>query len=400
LKRKSEQRKVVIFSTVHRAADDRIFHKQARSLAGAGYKVVIFARASHDDFLDGVRIRAIKQPSSRVKRAMISFSLIRSILKEHGDVHHFHDPELIPVGLLLRLLGKEVIYDSHEDFPKDLLAKPYLPRLLRPVLSAIINPLEKLAARRMSAVVTATDAIGRRFPGCVVLHNYPILSYIRGCGGPARSPKPETPYVAYCGTISKILGALEMPAAVKLVSPRYKIKLRLLGPFQNEAIEREVLRQDLSSVVDYRGFIPMREVYQNYAGAIAGLALYHPYPNHVEAMPNKLFECMACGVPLIASDFPLWRRIVHDEGCGLVVDPLSATQIAEAIVYLIEHPEEAKQMGLRGQKVTEQKYTWEKEADNLLRLYRSVLNAGERKSRRRATRLSAASDEFSARAAR
>jgi len=373
VKQKSKGVKVVILSTVHGAMDDRIFHKEARSLAGAGYDVVLFGQAPHDDVVDHVRIRALTQPSSRFHRVLAAMKLLRAALKQKADFHHFHDPELLPVGLLLRLLGKKVIYDAHEDLPKDILSKPYLPRWIRPFLAAFIEPMERLAASAMSAVAVASDCIQKRFPGSVVLHNYPILSYIRrGCSSPSSST-PEAPFIIYCGLISEILGALEMLAAVNLVSRRHRLKLRLLGPFDDDAIRRQLLESKTSTIVDYRGFIPMREVYRNYAGALAGLLLYHPYPNHIEAMPNKLFECMACGVPIIASDFPLWRRIVHEQGCGLVVDPLDVPQVADAIIYLIEHPEEAKNMGRRGKQLVAKKYNWESESRKLLLLYQELL---------------------------
>ncbi len=373
MKQKSKGVKVVILSTVHGAMDDRIFHKEARSLAGAGYDVVLFGQAPHDDVVDHVRIRALTQPSSRFHRVLAAMKLLRAALKQKADFHHFHDPELLPVGLLLRLLGKKVIYDAHEDLPKDILSKPYLPRWIRPFLAAFIEPMERLAASAMSAVAVASDCIQKRFPGSVVLHNYPILSYIRrGCSSPSSST-PEAPFIIYCGLISEILGALEMLAAVNLVSRRHRLKLRLLGPFDDDAIRRQLLESKTSTIVDYRGFIPMREVYRNYAGALAGLLLYHPYPNHIEAMPNKLFECMACGVPIIASDFPLWRRIVHEQGCGLVVDPLDVPQVADAIIYLIEHPEEAKNMGRRGKQLVAKKYNWESESRKLLLLYQELL---------------------------
>jgi len=372
--------KVVIISSVHRASDVRIFHKEARSLVRAGYNVTLFAEAPCDACLDGVRIRALKEPSSRFARVLTSLKLTRRILKEMADIYHFHDPELIPLGLLLRLLGRKVIYDAHEDLPKDIFAKSYLPRCLRPFLASIIGPMERFAASMMSAVVTATDSIQKRFPGSVVLHNYPILSYIRHGLRDSSPPAQETPFLIYTGLILRRLGALEMLAAIRAVSHRFPARLRLVGPFQDDALRSRTLHSGKPSLVDYRGLVPMPDVYQNYPGALAGLVLYHPHPNHIEAMPNKLFECMAFGVPLIVSDFPLWRRIVHDQGCGLVVDPLNVPQIADAIIHLLEHPEEAKKMGRRGRELVEQKYNWESESRKLLLLYQRLLRKAAKAS--------------------
>ena len=369
--------KAVIFTTVHRGTDDRIFHKEAKTLAKAGHEVVLFGTAPQDSFADGVRIRAVAKASSRLTRLAASFRILRRILDERGDIYHFHDPELIPAGLILRLLGKKVIYDVHEDYPKDILGKPYLPRWLRPLLSAAVRPVESWAAGRMSAVVTATDAIQKRFPGSAVLHNYPILDYLCRSHGGGAAAKSEKPFVLYCGTISPILGALEMVKGAECASQRYPVQLRLLGFFEDEAIRSEILRSIASGTVDYRGIVPMQEVYSNFVGAVAGLVLYHPYPNHIEAMPNKIFECMACGVPLIASDFPLWRKIIYDQGCGLVVNPLDVQEIANAIIYLVQNRAEAEKMGRKGIELAQTKYNWEKESCRLLRVYRRLMARGE-----------------------
>jgi glycosyltransferase involved in cell wall biosynthesis len=377
--------KVVIFTTVHRATDDRIFHKEAKTLAKAGYEVVLFGNAPHDSFTDGVRIRALGKASSRLTRLAASFRILRHVLSERGDIYHFHDPELILAGLILRLLGKKVIYDVHEDYPKDILGKPYLPRWLRPLVSAAFRPAEAWAARRMGAVITATDAIQKRFPGSAVLHNYPILNYLCRSHHESAVAKSEKPFVLYCGTISRILGALQMVKGVEGASQRYQVQLRLLGPFEDEALGSEILRRAASGTVDYRGSVPLDEVYSNFVGTVAGLVLYHPYPNHIEAMPNKIFECMACGVPLIASDFPLWRKIIYDQGCGLVVNPLDVQEIANAIIYLMEHPEEAREMGERGRELVRTKYNWQSEEKQLLSLYDALLQKKPKRLTRSAT---------------
>jgi glycosyltransferase involved in cell wall biosynthesis len=105
----------------------------------------------------------------------------------------------------------------------------------------------------------------------------------------------------------------------------------------------------------------------------AGLVLFHPAPNNVRAQPNKLFEYMSAGVPVIASDFPLWREVVEGEGCGLLVDPFNAVEVAEAVAHILGHPEEAEAMGRRGRAAVEQRFNWAREEATLVRLYRDVL---------------------------
>jgi glycosyltransferase involved in cell wall biosynthesis len=89
-------------------------------------------------------------------------------------------------------------------------------------------------------------------------------------------------------------------------------------------------------------------------------------------MPQKIFEYMGAGLPVIASDFPFWRRILGDVGCGIFVNPLDPQGIAKAIEYVLTHPREAEEMGRRGQTAVLERYNWETQADKLVNLYSEI----------------------------
>jgi hypothetical protein len=89
--------------------------------------------------------------------------------------------------------------------------------------------------------------------------------------------------------------------------------------------------------------------------------------------PTKLFEYMAARVPVVASDFPLYRAIVEGAGCGIVVDPTSPHAIAEAVRYLLDHPEDAQAMADRGRAAMLERYNWHASKEALLELYARVL---------------------------
>ena len=107
---------------------------------------------------------------------------------------------------------------------------------------------------------------------------------------------------------------------------------------------------------------------------MAGLVTFYPLPNHVDAQPNKMFEYMSSGLPVIASNFPLWKKIIEGNKCGLCVDPLDPAAIAKAIDYIVSHPDEARAMGENGKRAVYEKYNWGVESEKLISLYRSLCN--------------------------
>ncbi len=343
--RRIKKAKVVIFSTVHRATDDRIFHKEALSLARAGYNVVVLAQHSREESISGVHIKPLQTSSSRLKRMLCATRVVAELVRENGDIYHFHDPELIPGGLFLRAIGKKVIYDSHEDLPKDILLKPYLPPWTRGIVSRAATLFERVAARLLSAVILPSEQYSPHIGERVAVHNYPVLDYIVSAAEQEERTAPGIPVVVYCGTITWMRGAGEMLRSVAIACKKVPVRLRLIGSVEDERLRSEIASHERSGAVEYLGEIPRRKVYARCLGAAAGLLLYHPAPFHRFIRPIRLFELMACGVPLIASDLPFSRKIVHDQGCGIVVDPLNISQIADAIIYLLKHPRKRRKWG-------------------------------------------------------
>lgn len=369
--------KVVHMTSVHPALDARIFYKECRSLARAGFQVTIVCPHSEDLVADHVQIKSVRKNASRLGRmTRTAWRVYREARQLQGDIYHFHDPELIPAGLLLRASGKTVIYDIHEDVPKDVFSKNYLPAWSRPAIAWLLEKLEISVARRFSALVTVTPSIAARFrplnERTVILHNYPYQKEILGAA--QKSPwETRRPSVAYVGLISANRGIREMIVAMSLVSKGVPATLEVAGP--TTVTSRELSGYPGWERVHHHGLLDLRSTLCLLHEVRAGLVLFHPEPNHVEAMPQKMFEYMGAGLPVIASDFPLWRRILGDTGCGVLVNPLDPQGIAEAIEYILTHPEEAEAMGRRGQAAVREHYNWETQVDKLVNLYSGLIKA-------------------------
>jgi glycosyltransferase involved in cell wall biosynthesis len=368
------QKKICVMTSAHPPFDVRIFHKQCRSLAAAGYQVTLVAPHSQSIVRDGVQIKATRIRKSRLRRATLGvWEVFRCAMREKADVYHFHDPELIPAGLALRLLGRKVIYDVHEDLPGTFSYKEYIPRWLKKPLGASVAALEGLASFGFSAVVTATPQLARRFQSLgrvEVVHNYPLSEEFATS---AQQRKPGK-YFVYLGmAIMEERGAKELVEAVGLLPTELSARLVLVGAFEPPEFRDRLQalpgweRSDAVGLVDRAGAADVL------SQAVAGLITLHPHPNFLNAFPVKLFEYMAAGVPVIASDFLACRGIVEEARCGLFVNPRSAKEVADAMHYLLTHPEEAEAMGERGREAVLRKFNWTKEQETLLELYNDLL---------------------------
>ncbi|HOM11522.1 MAG TPA: glycosyltransferase family 4 protein [Spirochaetota bacterium] len=359
--------KVAHLSSAHPPADTRIFYKECRTLAQAGYEVVLIIPHDRDEIVNGVRIRAVSKPTSRFDRMMSTVrEVYRAALEEDAIIYHFHDPELIPVGILLKNKGKKVIYDVHEDLPRQVLTKPWIKPFLRRVVGAGAQAVEKFCAHYFDRIITVTSTIAERFPEnkTTIVHNYPILEEFAGTD--FIPYQKRNPLVVYVGGITVIRGIKEMVNAMNLIPETLGARLVLAGKFSPPALENDVSSMAGWSNVEYLGWQSRDEVADLLSKARIGLVLLHPTLNYMDAFPIKMFEYMAAGIPVVASNFPLWRKIVSEIGCGLVVDPLNPQAIADAVQWLLAHPVEAELMGKRGQDAVIKKYNWHTEAQNLL----------------------------------
>lgn len=371
--------KVCHLTTVHSPLDVRIFYKECKTLHEAGLSVVLMAQSEDDNVIDGIRIKALPKVKNRLSRMLqLPWIALSKALRENAAVYHFHDPELIPVALILKLYGKKVIYDVHEDVPRDILFKTYINPYLAVALSHFSEWLEDFSAKRFDGVVTATSHIGLRFSKInhrtVVVNNYPLLNEMYT---PVIWEDREN-CVAYVGGISRIRGIKEIVRSLELVDT----KLLLAGRFEDEELEQEIKSMRGWEKVKYYGQVGREKVKEILGTARVGIVTYHPVKNHIESMPNKMFEYMSAGIPVVASNFPLWKEIVEGNNCGICVDPLNPEEIANAIEYLLKHPEEAKEMGENGRRAVEEEYNWDKESRKLVEIYRELLQEDQTKDYR------------------
>jgi len=368
--------RVCMLTSVHEPFDVRIFHKEAQSLARAGYRVSLVAFHERDEVRSEVEIASagLFHGGRLARMTRGAWAVYRRGLKQKARVYHFHDPELIPLGLLLRARGLQVIYDVHEDLPRAIQSKSYIHPWGRWFLGWMAEIAENLSAGLFSAVIAATPSIADRFrkwnKNCSIVQNYPLPEDFL-------APAPGTwtdrsPTVGYVGGMTDIRGIREMVQARDCLPKSLNLTLKLAGHFSPLHLRDEVAMLPGWGRVEDLGYLDRMAVGRLLSKVRAGLVLFHPEPNHIQAQPNKIFEYMSAGIPVVASDFPLWREIIMGVGCGLVVDPLDVGAIAEAIEYLVVHPQEAEAMGRRGREAVKKKFNWPREEQKLIKLYKDL----------------------------
>ena len=358
--------KVAHITTVHRQNDNRIFYKECISLVSAGYDVSLIVAGGESKSVNGVKIIGFKRAKGgRLKRMLkTSFlDMIKICKKVDADVYHFHDPELTFVGLYLKYMGKKVINDIHENNPASILSKPYIKSdFAKRVISFTFDKFERFASKYFDALITARPDIAIRFKhkNLITLRNFPILPDF------SKLEKIEIekskPSAVFVGGMTQIRGINELLDAFEKLDD---YELWLLGPITERKLKTRI--ESGCKNVKYFGIVEAYEVFNYINRADIGIITFLPVPNHLHTLATKPFEYMACGKPMIMSNFDYWKETFKES--SLYVNPNDSDDIAKAVEYLMSNRDLAQKMGELNQKLAKSEYNWQKESQKLIDLY-------------------------------
>lgn len=362
--------KICHITSVHSQSDTRIFLKECRSLASGGFEVNYVVPEAENSIIENIEIHGLKKTSkSRLLRMTITVKEVyQKAIEINADVYHFHDPELIPVGLKLKKRGKKVVYDIHEDLPRAILSKRWIKPIIRRPMARFFEIYENWAAKKFDCLMTATPFITKRFKkinsNTININNYPLLDELQSSNPEIFQEKQRQ--VCYVGGLGPIRGIHQLLSAADSINGA----IHIAGPINPNDMEEQLISH---KNIEYLGFLDRVQVKDLLSSSVAGIVTFLPEPNHINAQPNKMFEYMSAGIPVICSNFPLWRSIIEKHNCGICVDPEKPEEIAKAISYLCDNPDIAVRMGRNGRAAVEIEYNWEHESEKLIEAYKNLM---------------------------
>ena len=377
--------KVCMITTAHSPLDNRIFYKEAISLMKAGYEVSVIGctKSRIEGEKNGIDIIGLEKGAGLKSNLLLWSDLAHEALNKDADIYHCHEPESFFVALYLRLFhGKKIVYDVHEYYI-DVIPLASLP--MKMFLSFMLYLVEPLFCRFAEAVITADDGIAKRYfkfiKDVYVIFNFPTFDVFIDVDSIIRNEKyPGNFVMIYVGGLSEERGILELIKATHEASKVHpEVKLVIIGEFRTKNFRDiciEYVRSNgLGDNVEFLGYVPHKEVPEYINASNVGTALFHPTRRFAKtAYPIKLFEYMICGKPVLVSNLPAIRKIIEESECGLLVDPMNIYEVAKAIIFMLEHPQDTKAMGYSGRRAVQNKYNWLKMETELLKLYKNISN--------------------------
>lgn len=370
---------VMLVSSVHPWDDTRILFREALTL-GSRYEVEVHALAEFKmKYWRGVRIVGLRR-RPRWARPIQWMVLGWRAWCSSARIVHFHDPELLFLGIVLTCLGKKAIYDVHEDVYQDILVKEWIPPLLRTSIARFYLLVERMSSRILAGIITATDRNKSYFHRGYVkaVKNYPPVEYFSAVSHPSFTYRNNGILnLIYVGTLNRTRGIIPMIRALEYIPGSLSFHLDIVGGFTEERrFEQDVtsLAGHFEERISFHGRVSYPEAVEFMKKAHIGLVCTQPTVNDMTTLPIKPFEYMAAGLGVVISGFPLWKAYVALYPLHVLVDPTDPEDIARGIVKLAGILPGLDREREQARRKVLSRFNWSRQGSQLLEMYRKILS--------------------------
>lgn len=364
---------------MHDWNDDRIFQRACAGLARLGHEVYLIASGEEgkkDEEVMGVHIKYVELRKGWRRRWYSSQEVVDKAIAVKADIYQFHDPDILPHFHRIKkaLPNSKIIYDIHENY-----AGRFAHWGLPAFLGKYFRFYELNRIKKMDGITVVSKSMMQLFDKAgtpsEITRNSVDLERLRKLD--LNLDKSETPIVMTSGSHSHERHCLQTVQSIKYVSQEVKSDFifQFAGRYVGEMKEEMQIQADTdgtSEKLKLDGMLPWEENFGRLVKSYCGCVFYRNTPNNRVGIPNRLFEYMYCGLPIIASDFPELRAIVEDSNCGILVDSENPEDIAKGISFLLNNPEKSKEMGENGRKAVEEKYGYHNDLKLLVNFYNSL----------------------------
>lgn len=381
-----ERISICIVTSVHPDFDARIW-RHATGLAALGARVTLICpwEVVKDEVREGVCLVPFRRVRSRLARPfLVPYRVLSTLLgiSRQVDLIHFHDIDILPYMAAISL-RKLVVYDVHENYPDEVLVRGYrfLPQWIRPFLALVVRIGQWVFSSVIGNVVLVvpeqeSDFWGKRIQK-VFIWNFASRSLAEGrtFDYVRRGPIVIFPGSQYLENGSLLL--LEIAARVKIAIP--EVQFHVSDKFHGVRDFRELFldkrrKLGLEETVILLPPVPASQMMSILNLGRVGIIPALPVPKIQKAMPVKLFEYMASGLPIVSFDLPHPTRVIQDSKCGTVVRCGDTAKFADAIIELLSDTELASAVGERGAAAFRERYNWEAQMPLLMSFYERALH--------------------------
>lgn len=368
-----DMKNIAVFSTVHKVYDVRIYHKEIKALKKY-YNIFYYNPFIENETQDeNLYFKKLKRRNNRFFRILFSpFDTFFQLVKTKYDLYHFHDPELLITGILLKVFGKRVVYDSHENNFGLIIEKTYLkPFPIKFFIAQSVRLFELFASHFFDGVIVARPDLRKLYKNknLLVFRNFPDINL--KIENFEISTIKEKPVIVYSGGLTYIRGILQLIDAIELLDG--KVELVLLGEWQDKGLKEDCEKRKGYRFTKYLGNFPYGEHFRYIKNSDIGIVPFLPAKNHLTTLPNKPFEYFLCKIPVLMSNFPYWKTTF--KGMAIFFDPLSPEDIKDKILFIIENKNFSQKIVETAFHKLQTEFNWNKEKEKLEIFYKSTLKS-------------------------